>query len=187
MKRKKERNENEKEKKHQKINRGQQASWQTPYILLCDEYLCECCGKSYATPRKPRIGQLLWWSAMACKIGIRSSADVNYFSVLHLLYTEFAPHPAPRPAGTVKQSICEVELLMYKTSGKNLTPCHLYAFKVWCYLAKKRFRRDCQILERRMVFNELKYKHAQNYVSLKLSGCLGITLGSSVFWKRGLL
>jgi hypothetical protein len=61
-------------------------------------------------PHKPRTGQLLRWSAMACKIGIRSSVDVNYFSVLHLLYTEFAAHSAPRPAGTVKRCGCEVEL-----------------------------------------------------------------------------
>ena len=61
-------------------------------------------------PRKPKIGQLLRWSAIACKIGSRSSADINYFSVLHLLYTEFAAHPAPRPADTVKRSECEVEL-----------------------------------------------------------------------------
>jgi hypothetical protein len=61
-------------------------------------------------PRKPGIGQLLRWSATAYKIGIRSSADVNYFSVLRLLYTEFAAHPGPRPAGTVKRSECEAEM-----------------------------------------------------------------------------
>jgi len=97
-----------------KIHWSQQGSWQIPYVLLCDAYLCECCGRFMS--RKPRIGQLLRWSAMACKIGIRSSADVNYLSVFHLLYTEFAAHAAPRPAGTVKRSVCEVELPAYKSS-----------------------------------------------------------------------
>jgi hypothetical protein len=143
-------------------------------------------------PCKPKIGQLLRWSAMACKIGIRSSADINYFSVLHLLYIEFAVHPAPCPASTVSGrewswTAAVIYCWRINLAEQNLTQCHLYVFKTWCYLAKKSFRRDCQILDRRVVFNELKYKHAQNYVSLKLSGSLGVTLGSSFLWQRALL
>jgi len=54
---------------------------------------------------------------MTCTIGIRSLADINYFPVLHLLYTEFAAHPAPRPAGAVKLSECEVELPQRSSAG----------------------------------------------------------------------
>jgi hypothetical protein len=135
-----------------------------------------------AMPHKPRVQQLRWL-ATAWMIRIRSPVDVNYFSLRHLVYAEFVAEPAACPV--VQSSDPSVKLNFHKyqmpkckydeAKFNSMPPIRLHGLVP---LTKTSYIRDCELINRRMVFKELKYKHAQNVVKFEVFWGFGIHIGA---------